>query len=205
MIGRHPAQEEGRMKWAIDPAHSIANFSIRHMMSKVRGMISVKEGWIEADEKEDPSSARVEVVLDAASINTGVAARDADLRSPNHLDVEKYPTMTFRSKRIERSDPKQFVLIGDLAIHGGTGDVRLECSFGGAAKDPWGNRRLSFSAKTRINRKDFGLTWNAALETGGFLVGDDVDIDIEVEAIPAANPEEANARVEATAKAESSR
>jgi polyisoprenoid-binding protein YceI len=113
--------------------------------------------------------------------------------------------MTFRSKRIEGSDPKQFVLIGDLAIHGGTGDVRLECSFGGAAKDPWGNRRLSFSAKTRINRKDFGLTWNAALETGGFLVGDDVDIDIEVEAIPAANPEEANARVEATAKAESSR
>ena len=193
------------MKWAIDPAHSIANFSIRHMMSKVRGTVSVKEGWIEADEKEDPSSAKVEVVLDAAMINTGVAPRDDDLRSPNHLDVAKYPTMTFRSKRIEGSDPKQFVLIGDLAIHGGTGDVRLECSFGGAAKDPWGNRRLSFSAKTRINRKDFGLTWNAALETGGFLVGDDVDIDIEVEAIPAANPEEANARVEATAKAESSR
>jgi polyisoprenoid-binding protein YceI len=192
------------MKWAIDPAHSIANFSIRHMMSKVRGMVSVKEGWIEADEKEDPSSAKVEVVLDAASINTGVAARDADLRSPNHLDAEKYPTMTFRSKRIEGNDPKRFVLIGDLTIHGVTKEVRLDCSFGGEAKDPWGNRRLSFSAKTRINRKDFNLTWNAALETGGFLVGDDVDIDIEVEAIPAEKPAEAKAKVEAAARAESS-
>jgi len=192
------------MKWAIDPAHSIANFSIRHMMSKVRGTVSVKEGWIEADEKEDPSSAKVEVVLNAASINTGVADRDADLRSPNHLDVEKYPTITFRSKRIEGMDPKHFVIIGDLTIHGVTKEVRLDCSFGGEAKDPWGNRRLSFSAKTRTNRKDFGLTWNAALETGGFLVGDDVDVDIEVEAIPAEKPEEAKAKVEAAAKAESS-
>lgn len=193
------------MKWAIDPMHSIANFSIRHMMSKVRGTVSVKEGWIEANEKEDPSSAKVDVVLDAATINTGVAPRDADLRSPNHLDADKYPTMTFRSKRIEGNDPKRFVVIGDLTIHGVTKEVRLDSSFGGEAKDPWGNRRLSFSAKTRINRKDFNLTWNAALETGGFLVGDDVDIDIEAEAIPAQKPEEANAKVEAAAKAESSR
>jgi polyisoprenoid-binding protein YceI len=183
------------VKWAIDPMHSIANFAIRHMMSKVRGTVSIKEGWIEADEKEDPSSAKVEVVLDAAIINTGVAPRDDDLRSPNHLDVAKYPTMTFRSKRIEGKDPKHFVLIGDLTIHGVTKEVRLECSFGGEAKDPWGNRRLSFSGKTHVNRKDFGLTWNAGLETGGFLLGDDVDVDLEVEATPAAKPEEAKAAV----------
>jgi polyisoprenoid-binding protein YceI len=192
------------VKWAIDPMHSIANFSIRHMMSKVRGTVSVKEGWIEADEKEDPSSAKVEVVLDAATINTGVAPRDADLRSPNFFEVEKNPTISFRSKRIEGNDPKKFVLIGDLKMHGVTKEVRLESSFGGEMKDPWGNRRLSFSAKTRLNRKDFGLNWNAALESGGFLVGDDVDVDIEVEAIPGEKPEEAKAKVEAAAKAESS-
>jgi polyisoprenoid-binding protein YceI len=182
------------VKWALDPSHSIANFAIRHMMSKVRGTVSIKEGWIEADEKEDPGSARVEVVLDVATINTGVAPRDDDLRSPNHLDTAKYPTMTFRSKRIEGKDPKRFVLVGDLTIHGVAKEVRLNCSFGGEAKDPWGNRRLSFSGKTRINRKDFDLNWNAALEAGGFLVGDDVDVDLEVEAIPAAKPEEAVAK-----------
>lgn len=192
------------MKWAIDPMHSIANFSIRHMMSKVRGTVSVKEGWIEADEKQDPSSAKVEVVLDTATINTGVAPRDADLRSPNFFEVEKNPTITFRSKRIEGSDPKRFVVIGDLNMHGVTKEIRLDSSFGGEAKDPWGNRRLSFSAKTRLNRKDYGLTWNAALESGGFLVGDDVDIEIEVEAIPGEKPEEAEARIEAAAKAEAS-
>lgn len=192
------------MKWAIDPMHSIANFSIRHMMSKVRGTVSVKEGWIEADETEDPSSAKVEVVLDAATINTGVAPRDADLRSPNFFEVEKNPTITFRSKRIEGSDRKHFMVIGDLSMHGVTKEVSLESSFGGEMKDPWGNRRLSFSAKTRINRKDFGLNWNAALESGGFLVGDDVDVDIEVEAIPGAKPEEAKAKIEAAAKAEAS-
>jgi polyisoprenoid-binding protein YceI len=190
------------VKWAIDPMHSIANFSIRHMMSKVRGTVSVKEGWIEADEKADPSAAKVEVVLDAATINTGVAPRDADLRSPNFFEVEKNPTITFRSKRIEGNDPKHFVLIGDLTMHGVTKEVRLESSFGGEMKDPWGNRRLSFSAKTRLNRKNFGLNWNAALESGGFLVGDDVDVDIEVEAIPGEKPEEAEARIEAAAKAE---
>jgi polyisoprenoid-binding protein YceI len=192
------------VKWAIDPMHSIANFSIRHMMSKVRGTVSVKEGWIEADEKQDPSSAKVEVVLDTATINTGVAPRDADLRSPNFFEVEKNPTITFRSKRIEGSDPKRFVVIGDLNMHGVTKEIRLDSSFGGEAKDPWGNRRLSFSAKTRLNRKDYGLTWNAALESGGFLVGDDVDIEIEVEAIPGEKPEEAEARIEAAAKAEAS-
>jgi len=192
------------MKWAIDPQHSIANFSIRHMMSKVRGTVSVKEGWIEADEKADPSSAKVEVVLDAASINTGVKDRDADLRSPNFFEVDKNPTITFRSKRIEGRDPKHFVVIGDLNMHGVTREVRLDSSFGGEAKDPWGNRRLSFSAKTRLNRKDYGLNWNAALETGGFLVGDDVDIEIEVEAIPGEKPEEAKAKIEAAAKAEAS-
>jgi len=192
------------VKWAIDPMHSIANFSIRHMMSKVRGTVSVKEGWIDADEKQAPSSAKVEVVLDTATINTGVAPRDADLRSPNFFEVEKNPTITFRSKRVEGNDPKHFVVVGDLSMHGVTKEVRLDSSFGGEMKDPWGNRRLSFSATTRLNRKDFGLNWNAALESGGFLVGDDVDVNIEVEAIPGEKPEEAEARIEAAAKAEAS-
>jgi polyisoprenoid-binding protein YceI len=186
---RFPAEKEDAIvKWALDPSHSTTNFAIRHMMSKVRGTISVKEGWIEADEKEDPSSAKVEVVLDAASVHTGVAARDADLRSPNFFEVEKYPTITFRSKRIEGDDPKHFVITGDLTMHGVTKEIQLESSFGGEAKDPWGNRRLSFSGKTRINRKDWNLNWNAALEAGGFLVGDDVDVDLEVEAVPAVVP-----------------
>jgi polyisoprenoid-binding protein YceI len=192
------------VKWAIDPMHSIANFSIRHMMSKVRGTVSVKEGWIEADEKQGPSPAKVEVVLDAATINTGVAPRDADLRSPNFFEVEKNPTITFRSKRVEGSDPKHYVVIGDLSMHGVTKEVRLDSSFGGEMKDPWGNRRVSFSASTKLNRKDFGLNWNAALESGGFLVGDDVNVDIEVEAIPGEKPEEAEAKIEAAAKAEAS-
>jgi polyisoprenoid-binding protein YceI len=186
---RFPAEKEDAIvKWALDPSHSTTNFAIRHMMSKVRGTISVKEGWIEADEAEDPSSASVEVVLDAASVHTGVAPRDADLRSPNFFEVEKYPTITFHSKRIEGDDPKHFVITGDLTMHGVTKEIRLDSSFGGEAKDPWGNRRLSFSGTTRINRKDWNLKWNAALEGGGFLVGDDVDVDLEVEATPAPVP-----------------
>ncbi len=175
------------MRWTIDPNHSSVNFSIRHMTAKVRGTIAVKEGWIEAEEGSHTAAA-VEVVLDAASINTGVAPRDNDLRSPNFLEVEKYPTISFKSTRVDGSDPKNFKLIGDLSIHGVTRPVSLETEYGGEGKDPYGNRRVGFSARTRINRKDFGLTWNAPLETGGFLVGDELGIEIEVEAMPAKVP-----------------
>jgi len=190
------------MKWAIAPSHSSVTFTIRHMMSKVRGQMQVKEGWIEAE--NDHTTAKVDVTLDAASINTGVEARDNHLRSADgHFDVENYPVATFKSKKIEGSDPKHFKLIGDLTLHGITKEVTLNAEFHGEGKDPWGNRRVSFSAETKLNRKDFNLTWNQALEAGGFILGDDVKVEIEVEAIPAQDPAQAKEKIAAEAAAES--
>ena len=190
------------MKWAIDPSHSTVTFTIRHMMTKVRGEMQIKNGWIEAD-NDELSKARVDVVLDAATINTGVEARDNHLRSADgHFDVANYPTIIFTSKRIEGKDPSNFKVIGDLTIHGVTKEVALSASFNGEGKDPWGNRRSGFSAETKLNRKDFNLTWNQALEAGGFLLGDDVKLDIDVEALPAQTPAEAEAEIEAEIEAE---
>ena len=190
------------MKWAIDPSHSTVTFTIRHMMTKVRGEMQVKNGWIDAD-NDELSKARVEVVLDAATINTGVEARDNHLRSADgHFDVANYPTITFKSKRIEGKDPSNFRVIGDVTIHGITKEVALRASFNGEGKDPWGNRRSGFSAETKLNRKDFNLTWNQALEAGGFLLGDDVKLDIDVEALPAQTAAEAEAEIDAEAAVE---
>ncbi|MDQ6885140.1 MAG: YceI family protein [Candidatus Dormibacteraeota bacterium] len=190
------------MKWAIDPNHSAATFTIRHMMSKVRGQIKIKEGWIEAE--NDHTTATVDVTLDTASINTGVEARDNHLRSADgHFDVENYPVATFKSKRIEGKDPKQFKIVGDLTLHGITKEITLDAHFGGEGTDPWGNRRVSFSAETKLNRKDFDLTWNQALEAGGFILGDDVKVELEVEAVPAQKPAEAKEKIAAEAAAES--
>ena len=190
------------MKWAIDPSHSTVTFTIRHMMTKVRGEMQVKDGWIDAD-NDELSKARVEVVLDAATINTGVEARDNHLRSADgHFDVANYPTITFKSKRIEGKDPSNFRVIGDVTIHGITKEVALSASFNGEGKDPWGNRRSGFSAETKLNRKDFNLTWNQALEAGGFLSGDDVKLDIDVEALPAQTAAEAEAEIDAEAAVE---
>ena len=190
------------MKWAIDPSHSTVTFTIRHMMTKVRGEMQVKNGWIDAD-NDELSKARVEVVLDAATINTGVEARDNHLRSADgHFDVANYPTITFKSKRIEGKDRSNFRVIGDVTIHGITKEVALSASFNGEGKDPWGNRRSGFSAETKLNRKDFNLTWNQALEAGGFLLGDDVKLDIDVEALPAQTAAEAEAEIDAEAAVE---
>ena len=191
------------MKWAIDANHSSVTFTIRHMMSKVRGQMKIKEGWIEVDNDEQ-STANVDVVLDAATINTGVEMRDNHLRSADgNFDVANYPTVTFKSKRVEGKDPSNFKVIGDLTIHGVTRDVTLKASFNGEGKDPWGNRRASVSAETKLSRKDFDLTWNQTLEAGGFLLGDDVKIEIDLEAIPAQTPAEASEKVEAEAAVES--
>jgi polyisoprenoid-binding protein YceI len=190
------------MKWAIDPNHSTVTFAIRHMMTKVRGEMKIKNGWLDSDH-DDLSKARVDVVLDAASINTGVEARDNHLRSADgNFDVANYPTITFKSTRIEGNDPSNFKVIGDVTIHGITKEVALNASFSGEAKDPWGNRRVGFAAETRLNRKDFNLTWNQALEAGGFLLGDDVKLDIDVEALPAPTPTEAEAEIDAEAALE---
>src|SRR5437773_8259549 len=140
------------MKWAIDAYHSSVAFTIRHMMSRVRGEMKITEGWIDA-EGDNLSQARVEVVLDAATINTGVEMRDNHLRSADgHFDVANYPTITFTSKRIEGKDPSNFKVIGDVTIHGITKEVVLDASFNGEGKDPWGNRRVSFDAQTTLNR-----------------------------------------------------
>jgi polyisoprenoid-binding protein YceI len=190
------------MKWAIDPKHSTVTFTIRHMMSKVRGEMKIKDGWIDGDH-DDPTKARVAVVLDASTINTGIEARDNHLRSADgNFDVANYPTISFTSKRIEGSDPTSFKVIGDVTIHGITREVALDASFGGEAKDPWGNRRVGFAAATKLNRKDFNLTWNQALEAGGFLLGDEVKLDIDVEAVPAPTPAEAETEIEAEAAIE---
>ena len=191
------------MKWAIDAYHSSVAFTIRHMMSRVRGEMKITEGWIDAD-GDNLSQARVEVVLDAATINTGVEMRDNHLRSADgHFDVANYPTISFKSTRVEGTDPSHFKVIGDLTIHGFTKTVALDARFTGEVKDPWGNRRIGFSAETKVNRKDFNLTWNQALEAGGFVVGDEVKLDIDVEAVPAKTAAEATDEIEAEAALES--
>ena len=191
------------MKWALDVYHSSVTFTIRHMMSKVRGQMKIKEGWIEVD-KDNLSTAKVDVVLDAATIDTGVEMRDNHLRSADgHFDVANYPTITFKSTRVEGQDPSNFKVIGDLTIHGITKEATLNASFNGEGKDPWGNRRISFDAETKLNRKDFNLTWNQGLEAGGFILGDEVKLEIGVEAVPAATPAEAEKEIEAEVALES--
>ena len=191
------------MKWAIDAYHASVTFTIRHMMSRVRGEMKLKEGWIDTD-SDNLSRARVEVVLDPATINTGVEMRDNHLRSADgHFDVANYPTITFKSTRVEGTDPSHFKVIGDLTIHGLTKEVTLDAGFTGEVKDPWGNRRIGFNAETKVNRKDFNLTWNQALEAGGFVVGDEVKLEIDVEAVPAKTPAEAKEEIEAEAALES--
>jgi polyisoprenoid-binding protein YceI len=173
------------------------------MMSKVRGQMNIKEGWIEVD-NDNLSTAKVDVVLDAATIDTGVEMRDNHLRSADgHFDVANYPTITFKSKRVEGQDPSNFKVIGDLTIHGITKEVALNASFNGEGKDPRGNRRVSFEAETKLNRKDYELTWNQGLEAGGFILGDEVKLEIGVEAVPAPTPAEAQKEVEAEVALES--
>jgi polyisoprenoid-binding protein YceI len=173
------------------------------MMSKVRGQMKIKEGWIEV-ENEDLRTGKVDVVLDPATIDTGVEMRDNHLRSADgNFDVANYPTITFKSQRVEGKDNSNFKVIGDLTIHGVTKEVTLNSSFNGEGKDPWGNRRASLSAESKVNRKDFNLTWNQTLEAGGFLLGDDVKIEIDLEAVPAPTPADAKEEIEAEAAIES--
>jgi polyisoprenoid-binding protein YceI len=168
--------------YAIDPMHSSVAFSIRHLVGKVRGHFDTYEGTFDYD-KKSLKSLTAQSTIQAASINTGIEKRDNHLRSPDFFDVQKFPTLAFKSS--SGSDVKEATakLKGDLTIHGVTKPVVLDIEFGGIAKDPWGNERAGLTAKTRINRKDFGLTWNQALEAGGFLVGDDVDIELNIEGI----------------------
>jgi polyisoprenoid-binding protein YceI len=171
------------MAWHIDPAHSEIQFSARHMMiSRVRGRFTRFSGTIEADE-QNPTAARVRVEIDAASIDTGNAERDTHLRSPDFLNVEQYPTITFKSRRIEQTDETRGRLYGELTVRAITRPVALDAEYAGMAKSPWGATSAGFSARTRIDRKDWGLSWNVALETGSWPVSDEIDISIEVELV----------------------
>jgi len=169
--------------WQVDGAHSAVNLAVRHMViSKVRGHFTRWTAKLQLDTAE-LSRSTVEVDLEAASIETGVADRDTHLRSPDFLDAAKYPTLRYRSRRVEAAARDRLRVIGDLTIRDVTREVVLDVEYGGQGKDPWGNTRAGFTATASLNRKDFGLTWNQALETGGVLVADRVDIEIELQAI----------------------
>jgi len=170
--------------WNIDPVHSVAEFKVRHMMiANVKGQFSKVTGVLTLDES-DLTNSRVEATIEAASIETRDVDRDTHLKSADFLDVEKYPTLFFKSRFIDQAAADELSVEGDLTIHGVTQKVTFEVEGPGQpTKDPWGNTRIAISASTKINRKDFGLTWNAALETGGILVGEEVTITLEVEFI----------------------
>lgn len=167
--------------YEIDPSHTTAAFSVRHAgIAKVRGTIAVASGSITVG--EDLESSRVTAELDAESVNTGDAGRDGHLKSADFWHAEENPAWTFSSTGI-RTDGDDYVISGDLTINGVTKGVELETEFTGGAKDPFGNDRVGFEAQVEISRKEFGLTWNAALETGGVLVGEKVKITLDVSAI----------------------
>jgi polyisoprenoid-binding protein YceI len=168
--------------FAIDPAHTRVGFVARHLMvSKVRGSFTQVSGEITV--AEDPLISTVTVRIPAASIDTGVADRDNHLRSGDFLDVEKYPELTFRSTRVLQPSDNEFKLVGELTIRDVTREVTLDVEFDGVATSPWGQEVIAFSATTEIDREEFGITWNQALETGGVLVGKKVKIEIEAEAV----------------------
>ncbi|MBO0796521.1 MAG: YceI family protein [Ktedonobacteraceae bacterium] len=174
------------MVWTLDPAHSEVTFSVRHMMvSKVTGRFNVFKAALEIDE-EHPERSWVEAEAETASIDTRDEKRDAHLRSPDFFDAEHYPLLTFKSKKVEPGSNHHYHVLGDLTLHGVTKEVAFEVEYGGQIPkehNPYGDHRAGLSAVTIINRKDFGLTWNYALETGGFMVGEEIKIEINLEAI----------------------
>lgn len=171
------------MSWKIDSAHSEINFTARHMMiANVRGRFEAFEGTVEFD-RDRPENTQVEVRIDAASLNTREEQRDAHLRSADFLDIANHPDLTFRSTRIELLDETNARMYGELTIKNVSRPVVMDVEFNGVSKSPWGAVVAGFSAHTRINRKDWGLAWNVALETGGWLVGEEIKIDIDVELV----------------------
>jgi polyisoprenoid-binding protein YceI len=182
------------MAWQIDAAHSEIQFSARHMMiATVRGQFKNFTGTVEGDE-QNPTAAKVDVQIETTSLVTGDEKRDGHLRSPDFFDVETYPYITFKSTRVEQLDGEHAKLHGDLTIRDVTKPVVLDVEYAGQAKTPWGTTNAGFNAQTKISRKEWGLNWNVALETGGWLVSDEIKINIELElvkqAVPAAEVEE---------------
>ena len=173
----------GVSTWTIDPTHSLVEFAVKHLMiATVKGRFGDVKGTVLYNEA-DPKQSRVDIEIPIASINTHNEQRDGHLRSPDFFDAENHPLMTFKSKRIDGDVNGEFKLIGDLTIRGNTREVTLEGEFQGRARDPWGGERMGFTANSKINRKDYGLHWNQALDAGGWVLGDDIKIMIEVELV----------------------
>jgi polyisoprenoid-binding protein YceI len=172
--------------WKLDPAHSSAEFRVKHMMiSNVKGRFTGLSGTL-TEHATDKTLSTIEASIDVSTISTGDAQRDAHLKSADFFDAEKYPTMTFKSSKVQPNGDGGYNVTGDLSMHGQTRQQTFVVEGPTApGKDPWGNTRIGLSATTKINRKDYGLNWNAALETGGILVGDDVNITIEAQFIKA--------------------
>ena len=183
------------MAWKIDASHSTIEFSVKHMMiATVRGRFTTFDGALVLDE-QNPERSVVEGSVQAASIDTNDPKRDAHLRSPDFFDVEKFPLMSYRAKSIRRVQGNDFKVAGDMTIKNATREVTFDVTYEGDNKDPWGGRRRAFTAHTSLARKDFDLTWNVALETGGWLVGDQVKINVDLELMyqPDAVPETSGA------------
>lgn len=168
--------------YQMDAAHSEAAFQVRHLLTKVRGTFQEFEGVIEFNDAK-PEQSSVRFTIQAASVNTNQPDRDTHLRSADFFSVEEFPTLTFVSESITPRDGQHYDVIGTLTIRGVAKTITLPVTFLGRATDPWGNERLAFEGEVTLNRKDFGLTWNAALETGGFLVGDEVKVSLQVQAL----------------------
>ena len=173
--------------WQIDPAHSAAQFAVKHLaISTVRGAFTSVKGTVQFDDK-DITKSSVEVTIDVNSVDTRQPDRDKDLRSDHFFDAEHFPTITFKSKRVEQVSPGKLKITGDLTIHGITKEVVLDVDGPTAPiKDPWGNQRMAINATTKINRQDFGVKWNATMDNGGVVVGDEVTITIDAEMTPKA-------------------
>ena len=171
------------MSWTIDSAHSEVYFTVRHMMiSNVRGRFEKFSGTVDFDEN-NPANTTVDVQIEAASLSTREPQRDGHLRSADFLDAEKFPYLTFKSKRVNVIDAQHAELVGDLTIRDITREVILDVEYSGMSQSPWGTTNAGFTASTRISRKNWNLNWNVALETGGWLVGDEIKIDLELEII----------------------
>lgn len=169
--------------YSVDKAHSEVGFTVRHMVfAKVHGQFKDWEAKLTYDEA-NPTKSSIQVDIATASVDTREEKRDGHLRSADFFDAEKFPKMTFQSKRIDSNGSGRYKLIGDLTLHGATHEVALDVEETGRGKDPWGNQRIGFSAKGTLNRSDFGLKWNQALETGGLLVSDKVDVEIEAQVV----------------------
>lgn len=170
-------------QYTIDAAHSAINFSVRHMVfAKVRGRFGAWSAKLHLDE-QDIAKSHVEVSIDVGSIDTGVDKRDEHLRSADFFETEKFPAMTFKSTKVEPGKGARLNVTGELTIRDVTREVVLEVEEGGRGKDPWGNERVAYSASAHIDRRDFGLRWNQVLEAGGVLVGDRIDIEIDLQAV----------------------